>query len=76
MNFKILAAIGFVATSFWLAFLASVNASNFYYNTYLFPDPSAAEADVVLLWMQVPLALASLVIGAMIARSGYRALHD
>jgi len=67
-----------LATTF-LSFAAVVtlwaydNYGKWYHNTYIEPDPSGAEADVFLLWIQVPTALASWIVGGIFLK---KALWD
>ena len=55
----------FVAVvSYW----AFQDYQNWYYNTYVLEDYSLAEADAVLLWIQVPTALIFWCVGAFVFR--------
>ena len=59
----------FAATvTYW----AYENAVMWYHDTYVEPDISAAEADVVLLWIQVPTALVSWIVCGFVARKVFR----
>ena len=66
-----------VAVAFW-SFAAIVsywefqNYQKWYYNTYVLEDLSMAEADAVLLWIQVPTALIFWCVGAFVFRSAVR----
>lgn len=48
------------------------NAVMWYHDTYIEPDASAAEADAVLLWIQVPTALVSWIVGGVFVRKVLR----
>ena len=48
------------------------NAVMWYHDTYVEPDISAAEADAVLLWIQVPTALISWIVCGFVALKVFR----
>lgn len=62
-----LLAAAFLLFGATVAYWAYGNAVMWYHNTYVEPDHSAAEADVVLLWIQVPTAMVSLITGGLLA---------
>ena len=65
-------AFAFLIFGAFVTYWAYGNAVMWYHDTYVEPDFSAAEADVVLLWIQVPTALVSWIAGGVIARKVLR----
>ena len=70
----LLACLAFVLLMFaaTVTYWAYGNAVRWYHDTYVEPDASAAEADIVLLWIQVPTALVSWMVGGVLARKVLR----
>jgi len=48
------------------------NYERWIHDTYIEPDLSLAEADEVLLWIQVPTAMVCWLIGGVVARKAFR----
>lgn len=61
-------SVAFLIFGATVTYWAYFNAVMWYHDTYVEPDISAAEADVILLWIQVPTALVSWIVGGAVAR--------
>ena len=65
-------ALVFLIFAATVTYWAYGNAVMWYRDTYVEPDFSAAEADAVLLWIQVPTALLSWIVCGFVARKIFR----
>lgn len=70
----ILSAV-FLAFGAVMTFWAYNNSIRWYHDTYVEPDTSGAEADEVLLWIQVTTALVSWIIGGTLLRKVRREIR-